>query len=186
MGEKHATRDVRLQIHTLSDAGFAPIEISKRLSIAVTKVYRLRRLPVTPKPRSGRPKKKKPVTTITSPIPCRIVDFLNTNTGAPARRMPEREVSQPRALTLSDDTIRRALASVGCHPRLHARPQAELAEVRLADANEHEQEQGQWTKDDSATVLFTTSPRPDLNPIENVWREVWRSVWDVDGNSPRC
>ena len=122
-------------------------EISEALHLPIATVYRLRRLPATPRHRSGRPH------IVTSPIRCQIVDFLNS--GAEARRMPYTGISKELSLNLSEDTIQQALASIGYHRRI-SRQEPWLLEAnkakRLAFALEHIN----WTIDDWLKVSFWT------------------------------
>ena len=108
-----ATRDQGLQIHTLSQAGMSPRGIAARVNMKRNRVHYLLKQPVTPIGRKGRP----PL--VTSPIRCRIVDYLNS--GAKARRMPYQELSTTLELSCAPATLGRSLAKLGYHRRIARR-----------------------------------------------------------------
>lgn len=108
-----ATRDERLQIHTLAREGKPVKEIAEQFSFTPYRVYYILKQPVTPRKRKGRPpifdaeKRQQLVQHVTASSENRQTEYF---------RLPP-EVS----LHASERTIRRALGLEGFHRRVMRR-----------------------------------------------------------------
>ena len=149
MGRQHSqsTRDQRLRVQTLRDAGFTYQQINQELGYTHRAIQWACTHRTTPqKRRRGR----KPI--ITTPSRKILVDFVcgsKENRQLPLLRIPSR-----LKWNVSEDTIRRALAKEG-FKRCVARRKPPLSETnrvdRLAWAHEHLH----WTKEQWNCILWS-------------------------------
>jgi hypothetical protein len=110
---KHATRDDRLRIHSLSAAGFTNKQIGEKVGFSEQRVSYLLRAPVSPR------KRKEWLPIFDNAKRRRLVDFV---TASPENRQMEYFRIPPEvALNACERTIRKALGTEGLHRRVQRR-----------------------------------------------------------------
>jgi hypothetical protein len=148
-GSKHLTRDQRLQVKTLRDAGFPLQDITRLLNVSFHQAQYVSRSeqPVTPRKRKGRP-------------PCLTEEQVNelevficsSQTG---RLMSYLQLSMTFShFGVSEYAIRRALQKRGFH-RYVARQKPPLSETNKRKRLQWAQEHVNWTREQWSLILWS-------------------------------
>jgi hypothetical protein len=110
---RQATRDKRLQIHTLASMGVPAKDIAEQMTFTESRVYYLLRALVTPRKRKGRPEM------FDDTKRQRLVDFVTAS--SENRQMEYFRLPVEVILHACERTIRKALGMEGYHRRVQRR-----------------------------------------------------------------
>jgi hypothetical protein len=143
---KHATRDDRLRIHSLSAAGFTNKQIGEEVGYSEQRVSYLLRAPVSPRKRKGRP----PI--FDDAKRQRLADFV---TASPENRQMEYFRIPPEvALNACERTIRKALDMENLHRQVQRRKPF-LSKINCQKHLLFAQVYEHWDVEDWHEILFT-------------------------------
>ncbi len=146
MPNKHATRDERLQVHTLAGMHMAVKDIAAKMSFTPERVYYILKCPISPRKRKGRP----PI--FDQEKRQRLVEFVVQS--PENRQMAYFELPPHVSLHACERTIRKALGTEGYHRRV-ARRKPYLSAANRAKRLFFAESYKEWDVEDWHRIFWT-------------------------------